>query len=653
MKDLHLFYNKKIGKMLSIFAFLLLNFALVQAQNDVNPKVVDLCKKAKHELNNKNFKKAETYLAKAQKIDSTFADIYVIRGDMYNFSLESEKAVACYNKAISMAKNPKPLLFYITAEEEAKAGLYEAALAHYNTYIEKVSVDGPLAEETQRGINNCKFAIEAMKHPVSFDPINMGPNINSEYDEYLPAVIADETEIIFTILRPRDNNTVCVFCQSEEDFYASEKVDGVWQPRYKLDYPINTGYNEGAQCISPDGKYLFYTLCDVKETGLGSCDLYWSKRIGNRWSRPRNFDKPVNTKFWESQPSIAPDGKTIYFVSNRPGSIGNMDIWKTVMTEEGVFTIPENLGPNINTPYDESAPYIHADGRTLYFVSNGHPGMGGRDIFYSTLTDTGWTKPINLGYPINTAADEINLAINAAGTTAYFSSDKDGGYGGQDLYYFTLDESIRPTPVTYIKGKVYDEVTHQPLKAWIELIDLTNKQVITSTFSDPVTGEFLACIRTGSNLLLNISQPYYPFYSENFQVEKNYTQLEPFHKDIPLRRPEIGETFVLRNVFFDFDQSTLKSESFVELDKLADYMKENSSIRIELGGHTDNQGSSEYNEKLSLERAKSVYNYLISKGIEEKRMTYMGYGASQPIATNETEEGRALNRRTEFKIMGY
>lgn len=656
MKDLHQYNHHKIGKVLSIFAYLLLCFCCVQAQNDVNPKVVDLCKKAKHELNNKNFSKAESYLLKAKKIDSTFADIYVIQGDMYNFSLESKKAVQCYNKAIHFAKNPKPILYFITAQEEAKAGLYESSLEHYNTYLEKIekeSTDYNLLIETQRGIENCKFAIEAMKHPVSFNPINMGPNINSEYDEYLPTVIADETEIIYTVLRPRDKNTVCVFCQSEEDFYASEKVDGEWQPRYKLDYPINTGYNEGAQCISPDGKYLFYTLCDVKETGMGSCDLYWSKRIGNRWSRPRNFDKPVNTNYWESQPSIAPDGKTIYFVSNRPGSVGNMDIWKTVMTEEGVFSIPENLGPNINTPYDESAPYIHADGRTLYFVSDGHPGMGGRDIYYSTLTDTGWTKPVNLGYPINTSADEINLIINAAGTTAYFSSDKDGGYGGQDLYYFTLDESIRPTPVTYIKGKVYDEVTHQPLKAWIELIDLTNKQVITSTFSDPVTGEFLACIRTGSNLLLNISQPYYPFYSENFQIEKNYTALEPFYKDIPLRRPEIGETFVLRNVFFDFDRSTLKDESFVELDKLADYMKENGSIRIELGGHTDNQGSAEYNEKLSLERAKSVYNYLITKGIDEKRMTYKGYGASQPVATNETDEGRAMNRRTEFKIIGY
>ena len=453
-------------------------------------------------------------------------------------------------------------------------------------------------------------------------------------------------------MRPRDDKTVCVFCQSEEDFYASKKQDGAWQPRYPLEYPINTGYNEGAQCISPDGHYLFFTLCNT-DFGNGSCDLYWSKRIGERWSRPRNFDAPVNTKSWESQPSIAPDGKTIYFVSNRPGGFGGMDIWKTEMTEEGVFSVPVNLGETINTEYDESAPFIHADGRTLYFVSNGHPGMGGRDIFYTTLNNGEWSKPVNLGYPINTSADEINLLINAAGTTAYFSSDKDGGFGGQDLYYFTLDESLRPTPVTYIKGHVYDATTHEPLKATIELIDLSTNQTITYTNSDPTTGEFLACILTGTNVMMNVSNPYYPFYSENFSIEKDYSQLNPYLKNIPLRRPEIGETFVLRNVFFDFDKSILKNESHIELDKLVAYLSSNQNLKIEIGGHTDNQGNDDYNMNLSLQRAKSVYNYLISKGISADRMSYKGYGETKPIATNDTEEGRQLNRRTEFKVVGY
>lgn len=623
----------------------------INAQND-NKKVIELCKKAKTELNAKNFDKAANYLQKAKKVDSTFADIYVIQGDLFNFTLKSSDAADSYNKAISLNPKLKPILYFITAEEEIKCGRYESALSHYNIYLDKTLPQCPLLKEVNKGLQICEFAIEAMKNPMDFEPINMGSSINSEYDEYLPTVVADESEIIFTVLRPRDENTVCNFCLNEEDFYASHKENGEWQPRYPLEYPINSSYNEGAQCISPDGHYLFFTLCDT-DFGNGSCDLYWAKRIGNRWSRPRNFDKPVNTKFWESQPSIAPDGKTIYFVSNRPNGEGKMDIWKTEMTEEGKFTEPENLGKVINTEENESAPFIHADGRTLFFVSDGHVGMGGRDIFYSTLSDTGWSKPVNLGYPINTAADEINLIINAAGTVAYYSSDKEGGFGGQDLYYFQLDERLRPTPVTYIKGKVYDALTSEPLKANIELIDLTNNKIVTSTTSDPTTGEFLACIITGTNVLMNVSNPYYPFYSENFQIEQNHTELDPFLKDIPLKRPQIGETFVLRNVFFDFDQSVLKKESYVELDKLVDYLNQTKSIKIELGGHTDNQGSAEYNEKLSLDRAKTVYDYLISKGISAERLTFKGYGMSKPIASNDTEEGRGENRRTEFKIISY
>ena len=642
---------QKIGRFLPIFVFIIALIFPSFSQNN-NPKVVDLCKKAKVELNNKNFKKVENYLAKAKKIDSTFTDIYVIQGDMYNFTLKSALAADCYNKAIHYAKNPKPLLYFITAEEEVKVGRYESARDHYNTYLDKTLPNCPLLKETHKGLETCEFAINAIKNPVDFSPINIGPNINSEYDEYLPAVVADESEIIFTVMRPRDENTKCAFCQMEEDFYASKKENGVWNKRYKLDYPINTGYNEGAQCISPDGKYLFYTICNT-DFGNGSCDLYWSKRIGNRWSRPRNFDAPVCTKFWESQPSIAPDGKTIYFASNRPGGFGKMDIWKTTMTEEGLFSVPENLGKNINTDGDDSAPFIHADGKTLYFVSDGHPGMGGKDIFFSTLTDTGWTKPVNLGYPINTPADEINILINAAGTTAYFSTDKEGGYGGQDLYYFALDERLRPTPVTYIKGKVFDENTHEPLHAAIEMIDLNTNEVTTSTFSDPVSGEFLACILTGRNILLNVSHPYYLIHSENFQIEKNYTELNPYLKNIALKRPEVGETFVLRNVFFDFDKSTLKKESEVELNKLVGYLTSNKGIKIEIGGHTDNQGSESYNERLSNDRAKAVYDYLVNKGIDSNRMSYKGYGMSKPIATNDTEEGRAQNRRTEFTIIGY
>ena len=622
-------------------------------QETANKKILKLRDKAKDAIAEKSYDKATQYLQKIMAIDPTYPDAYIMQGDVYNFTLKSEAAADNYNKAISLTKDPKPILYFITAEEELKCGRYESAYNHYTTYLDKSYGNTSLLKEVEKGLATSKFGMEAVKNPVSFDPQNMGANINSEWDEYLAALTADESELIYTVRRPRDEKTICLFCLTEEDFYASNKVNGQWQPREPLGSPVNSHYNEGAQCISPDGRYLFYTLCNT-ESGYGSCDLYWSKRIGNRWSRPRNFGPPVNTEHWESQPSIAPDGKTIYFASNRPGGQGGVDLWKTEMMAEGVFSVPENLGNVINTKADDTAPFIHTDGRTLYFASDGHVGMGGKDLFYATLLNNDkWTEPKNLGYPINTAADEINILINAAGNTAYFSSDKDGGYGGLDLYYFTLDEQIRPTPVTYIKGHITDAATNEPLEAAIELFDLNENKTITSTTSDPITGEFLACILTGTNVLLNVNHPYYPFYSENFQLEKSASELEPFIKDIALRRAEVGASFILRNIFFDFDKSDLKTESYVELNKLVDYLNKNKTVTIEIGGYTDNQGGDEYNKNLSLNRAKSVYNYLISKGIKADRLSYVGYGKDNPVATNDTEEGRAANRRTEFTIKSY
>ena len=613
-------------------------------------KAVALCEKAKQCLRANDFDKAMGYLNQAQAKDPNYPDIYIMKGDIFNFKLVSDSAMVCYQRAIDLIGDPDPMLYYIAGNEGAKCGAYEYALQTLQLFLQKGIQYSDVHPDAQKTIANCRFAIEAMKHPRRYELVNLGSGINSEWDEYLAALTADDEQIIFTVKRPRDKNTVCAFCLNEEDLYASRQVDGVWIPREALGSPVKTGYNEGAQCISPDGKYLLYTMCDA-DFGMGSCDLYWAKRMGERWSRPRNFGAPVNTGSWESQPTMAADGMTIYFASSRSGGFGGMDIWKTTMTAEGEFSIPENLGPAINTPGDDAAPFIHSDGRTLYFASNGRTGMGGYDLYYATLQPDGsWSEPQNMGYPINSPADEINIFINAAGTMAYISSDKDGGFGGLDLYSFVLDDGLRPNPVTYIKGRVHDAFTGDPLAAHIEMIDLNTKQLLTSTTSDAQTGGYLACIHTGGNVLLNVSHPDYPFYSENFQIERNYNELSPYLKDIALQPTDVGTVVTLKNVFFDFDRAELKPESYVELDKLADYLRTN-TIRIEIGGHTDDQGSDEYNDRLSENRAKAVYDYLVGKGIPADRLQYKGYGKRVPIADNTTEAGRATNRRTEFKII--
>jgi len=613
-------------------------------------KAVPLCEKAGKAMQSQDFVKAMDYLNQAQLKDPNYPDIYIMKGDVFNFNLMSDSAMLNYQRAIDLIGEPDPMLYYIAGNEGAKCGAYEYALKTLQLFMQKGIQYSEILPDAQKTIANCKFAIESMKNPRSFELVNMGASVNSEWDEYLAALTADDEQIVFTVKRPRDKGTVCAFCLNEEDLYYSSKSFGAWLPREELGTPVKTGYNEGAQCLSPDGKYLLYTMCDA-DFGMGSCDLYWSKRIGDRWSRPRNFGAPVNTSVWESQPSMAADGMTVYFASSRPGGFGGMDIWKTTMTSEGEFSVPENLGPTINTPGDDAAPFIHSDGRTLYFASNGRVGMGGYDLYYSTLqTDGTWSEPIDMGFPINSPADEINIFINASGTVAYIASDKDGGYGGLDLYSFELDDQLRPNPVTYIKGHVKDAFSGEPLAARIEMIDLNTRQLLTSTSSDAVTGSYLACVHTGGNILLNVSHPDYPFYSENFQIEKTYTELSPFLKDISLQPTDVGTVVTLKNVFFDFDKTELKPESFVELDRLVSYLQHN-SVRIEIGGHTDDQGSEDYNDRLSENRAKAVYDYLIQKGIPADRLTYKGYGKRMPVADNSTDEGRATNRRTEFKII--
>lgn len=625
-------------------------FLPTQMSAQKSSKAAALCEKAKQAMQANDFIKAMGYLNQAQAKDPTYPDTYIIKGDIFNFNLVSDSAMVCYQRAIDLIGDPDPILYYIAGNEGAKCGAYEYALNTLQLFLQKGLQYSDVLPEAQKTIANCRFAIEAMKQPRSFELVNLGSGVNSDWDEYLAAITADDEQIIFTVKRPRDNHTVCAFCLNEEDLYLSRRVWGEWQSREPVGAPVKSGYNEGGQCISPDGKYLLYTMCDA-DFGMGSCDLYWVKRIGDRWSRPRNFGAPVNTASWESQPTMAADGMTVYFASNRPGGFGGMDIWKTTMTAEGEFSIPENLGPAINTPGDDAAPFIHSDGHTLYFASNGRTGMGGYDLYYSILQSDGtWSDPQNMGYPINSPADEINIFINAAGTMAYISSDKDGGYGGLDLYSFVLDDGLRPNPVTYIKGRVRDAFTGEPLAAHIEMIDLSTRQRLVATTSDPQSGGYLACIHTGGNVLLNVSHPDYPFYSENFQVEKSYTELSPYLKDIDLQPTDVGTVVTLRNVFFDFDRAELKPESFVELDKLAEYLRKN-DIRIEIGGHTDDQGSDEYNDRLSENRAKAVYDYLVSAGIPAGRLQYKGYGKRVPVADNATEEGRAANRRTEFKIV--
>jgi len=512
--------------------------------------------------------------------------ICVIRGQISHqtMSLKTVFLFTCIILPFSLfAQLPKNIQKSVNkAETEMAQHKYESALSILEKCYPKANIK--YSSFLRWKMAQCKFGISAMQHPTGMNPINLGKNVNSEWDEYHPSLTADSKEMMFTVRRPRDENTLCKHCKQEEDIYNSLQYNGMWQNRTKLENPINTGYNEGAQCISHDGKYLFFTICNA-ESGYGSCDIYWSKREGNLWSKPKNCGSQINTRYWESQPSMAADGRTIYFTSNRPGGYGGMDIWKTEMISEGVFSDPVNLGNVINTPFDELSPFIHFDQKTLYFSSDGHLGMGGKDLFYAKLqSDSTWSTPVNLGYPINSYQDESGIFINAQGNAAYFASNRPGGYGGLDIYCFELEESLRPEPVLIIVEENDDKAI------------------------DPISVEVLETLTT-------------------------------------------GEVFALSNLFFEFAQSNILPESFPELQRLLNYLVKNETVKIEISGHTDNYGSDAYNLKLSMDRAKRVYHFLIDNGIDSNRLSYKGYGMEKPVAPNDTEENRAKNRRTEIMVM--
>jgi outer membrane protein OmpA-like peptidoglycan-associated protein len=596
------------------------------------------------------FSKAEKNFKDAISIDKKFYEAYIMLGDLMVKQKRYAEASLSYKKAVVIDSLFFKPVFFTLANAEMLSGEYSNALVHYNVYLAQESMSAKNRIVAAKNVKNCEFAINAIKNPVLFNPESVGTGINTTDDEYWPSITADGQTMIFTRQSSSgDNQSSQGLVQ--EDFYISYFLDNSWQKAFNAGSPLNTMQNEGAQTLSSNGTYMFFTACD-RPGGLGSCDIYFSSLNGGKWTEPMNLRSPVNSPSWESQPSISADGKTLFFSSSRPGGSGGKDIWLSRLTEKNLWTRPINLGNLINTDGDEMSPFIHFDGKTLYFASDGRVGMGGFDIYMTRLkTDSTWTEPKNLGYPINTYNDEMGLIIESEGQKAYFSSIRNKS-NGKDIFSFNLYESVRPSPVSYMKGKVYDKETGRLLKANYELINLSTGKTAIKNSTDE-TGNFLVCLPSGFNYGINVSKPGYLFYSESFMFEGQHTVVEPYIKKIILNPIKIGEKMQLANVFYEIDSWQLKKESISELNNLASLISENKDIIIEICGYTDSTGSDEYNIALSEKRALSVVNYLINKGIPPGRLKYKGYGNTSPIGDNVTSEGRKLNRRTEATVIGW
>ncbi len=609
-----------------------------------------------------NYPKALESIADALSKDPNFIEPYTLRAQINSEEGQFKEAIEDYKIALGINPNFNNLMYFNLGNCYYLTGEYEKAESNLQHYVSHQPRQIELEEKAKKYSIDCAFAKVALKNPVPFTPKNLGANINSPFYEYFPSITADGKTLIFTRNGRTGNGNGNPF-DSEEDFYMSTNNANAWSMANPLT-GLNSKSNEGAPSIGANGQFIFFAACpDMNgkyledKKGFGSCDIFYAQKVGNNWSKPVNVGPPVSTGNWESQPSFSSDGKTLYFVRGKMTREGvkQQDIFMSEIGEDGRFKEPVRLNENINTAEREEAVYIHPDNQTLYFTSDGRAGMGDLDIYFSRRqSDGSWGKAENIGYPINTFNTESGLLVSPNGKTAYFTSDRKEGLGGLDIYEFDLPETAKPKPITYAKGKAFNAKTNAPLDAYFELIDLNTGKTMITSYADQTTGEFLLTLNAASNYVLNASKKGYLFYSDNFSLKDKNTSFEkPFEVKVPLMPIDTGNSVILKNVFFENNQFELKAESKIELNKLAAFLKANPTVKIELGGHTDNIGDKKANKLLSENRAKAVFNYLVTESkIEAARLSFKGYAETKPLAKNDTEDNKAQNRRTEFKIVG-
>jgi outer membrane protein OmpA-like peptidoglycan-associated protein/tetratricopeptide (TPR) repeat protein len=629
---------------ISFFSFYFSHSSFAQYDiSKINKKAIDSYTKAQEKIGEEKYPEAIALFSQAIQQDANYVDAYLSLAGVYGQIKNYEQSIFYYEKAFAMDSNYAPYTRIAYSINLAGLGKFNQALAAINALLTRSDISQTTRKAAEYRKKTYQFAVSFEKAHASenyvFAPQNLGDSINTAESEYFPSISIEGDKLIFT-RRLNGRN---------EDFFGTIKDKTGWRKALPLSGGINTPENEGAQNLSQDGNWLFFTGC-YRPDGFGSCDIYMSYLTENGWSEPFNLGRNINTDQWESQPSISPDKRDLYFASRRPGGYGGSDIYVSHLLPNGTWSKAENLGADINTSGEESEPFIHADNQTLYFVSNGLTGYGDADIYLIRKGNDGkWGKPENLGYPINTINTDGTMIIASDGVTAYFSSNRSDSRGANDIYTFQMRPGMRPFKTLWIKGKVFDKKTTKALPSTVELIDLATKQTISKVQTDE-TGNYLITLPVGKDYAFNVNRRGYLFYSDNYSL-KDKSPDSTYEKNIALQPIEVNASIVLKNIFFDFNKFDLKPESQVELDKVVQLMQDNPTVKIQIEGHTDNIGKAADNLKLSENRAKAVINYLVSKNISITRLTAKGFGATKPIADNVAEEGRAQNRRTELKVV--
>jgi len=631
-----------------VLLFLLYGSSYAQKTKEQEGKLSALYQEALTCSRQGNSLKSAKLLHDILKMDTAFYQAHFALADLSHEAGQADEEIVHLERGLAVAGDAYPAGFKFLAEGYFRRGDYAAALKNMEHFSELRKL---LKPEEQLLLASCRFSFQSVNDPISVQLENAGDSINSTAEEYWPSLNAEANELVFTRLVTKDRLGKSI-AKPQEDFYCSKLDTDGWHRATSLGPPVNTDENEGAQTLSADGKWLIFSACG-RADGLGSCDLYFSMKKNGSWTVPVNLGEPVNSGAWESQPSLSADGETLYFVSSRAGGSGKMDIWKAAkigLSPEGVpqFGRVKNL-QELNTAGNDLSPFIHADGITFYFASDGRPGLGGTDLFVTRLENDKFSEPVNLGYPINTNANEEGLIVETSGVRAWFSSDRIQK-NGRDLYHFVLPAQLRPEPVSYLKGEVTDAVTGIKISADIVLKNLGTSGVVRKIASTENSGEFLVCLPSGINYGLSISRKGYLFSSENFPLVNGFSQSRPMQLNFRLKPVAAGATTTLNNIFFETNSWQLKSESQSQLDEMAQFMQQNTELVMEVVGHTDAVGTAQYNDELSQKRAQAVVAELLKRKIEPDRIKGKGVGFTVPVGDNNTEEGRRANRRTEFVI---
>ncbi len=620
-------------KTLIFVLFLAFMAGNLSAQNN---KAVKEIQNAKEAIGNNDMPRAWQHISKALKYDPNYVDALLMAGDYKMYEEKPAEGIPYYEKALGTSG--KTFIKYKLALAYRDVLRYDDGLNLLREYETERQIPADKQAEFNLLMASMAFGAEAVKTPVPFNPQDLGSGVNTVAIEYFPSINARGDVLVIT-------RRMTTGDKQDEDFYASTLGENGWKEMERLDGFLNTSDNEGAQSLSADGTELYFTGCH-RQDGFGSCDIYVSFYRNGLWMTPVNLGQNVNSGSWDSQPSISPDGKTLYFVRGKSGYTTNTSIMESNRNPDGTWSRAKPIEGPINTDFADEAPFIHFDNQTLYFTSDGHPGMGRKDLFYSKKKPDGtWGEPVNLGYPINSPYNEFSLVVGPDGETGYFSSNRAKGGEDLDVFSFQLPAESRATAITWVLGKVTNVETGRAVKSVIDFHDLNSNTDFQQIETDEA-GNFFAVMPVDKNFAVFVNQKGYLPFSENYDLsgidkESNY------ELNIGLVPIKPGTKFTLSNILFDTDSYNLKPESEAELSRLVVFLKENGTLHAELGGHTDNEGSAAHNKTLSENRAKAVVTYLVQHGIDQKRLTSKGFGDTQPVADNATEKGRKENRRTE------